>query len=95
MSRNNSLGLVRKLSGIIFETVVCLRTKLRRALSTDSESWHAKTVDPSEQSKLSPMSITLFYHCNLITQNIDSRARQAILKVNWRVCRSFCVCACL
>ena len=38
-----------------------LRTKLRRALSIDSENWHhdsrhAKTADLSEQSKLSPMS---------------------------------------
>jgi len=27
--------------------------------------------------------------------SVDSRARQAILKVNWRVCRSFCVCVCV
>ena len=27
-----------------------LRTKLHRALSIDSENWHAKTVDQSEQN---------------------------------------------
>jgi len=37
-----------------------LRTKFRRALSIDSENWHAKNVGPSEHSKFSPMSITLF-----------------------------------
>jgi len=59
----------------VIETFVFfLRTKLCRGLSIDSENWHAKTVDPSEQSKLSPVSITVFYHCNLIMQIFYCRA---------------------
>jgi len=40
----------------IIESSVFLHTKLRRALSVDGANWHS--VDPNEQSKLSPMSIS-------------------------------------